>query len=304
MSIVESRQMCIREFNAKLKELWEPYGGCIFPPLDLREQCDKISQPTGLVFFYRPVEGPGQVQPNFAMLNECAQDAIACGLRYTSAKLEVTTVVFKSNGEPMIDYDLNQVTPFESRPCDVIYSQSEVEARKNVNEVRVQLSYIFDEMGRSIPETDEEANRVSGWRDRIEAAMNLLGGIVCDCQNPPPYPDAEGCFGVSESCPIHGPIPGFTPFTGVPSVPPEFSEQVKLNSEAASKFRAEYAEQHSACPNCGRKCEGKTYMGYVVNVADGQVTNADTYQDQNQTDCVCGWKGIVHELVPYRKPDG
>lgn len=35
----------------------------------------------------------------------------------------------------------------------------------------------------------------------------------CDCQNPPPHPDAEGTFHVSESCPIHGTINGFTPFT-------------------------------------------------------------------------------------------
>jgi hypothetical protein len=32
---------------------------------------------------------------------------------------------------------------------------------------------------------------------------------VCDCQNPPPdgEEDAEGCFAVSEMCPVHNAFP-------------------------------------------------------------------------------------------------
>jgi hypothetical protein len=40
----------------------------------------------------------------------------------------------------------------------------------------------------------------------------------CDCAFPPPDPEAEGCFHVSESCPIHGPIHGFVPCTGTPAI--------------------------------------------------------------------------------------
>lgn len=58
---------------------------------------------------------------------------------------------------------------------------------------------------------DDRTTRVGArWRLPIQAS-------ACDCQNPPPCDGAEGIWHVSEDCPIHGPIPWFTPFTATPA---------------------------------------------------------------------------------------
>ena len=53
--------------------------------------------------------------------------------------------------------------------------------------------------------------------------------------------------------------------------------------------RTEYRDAHSACPACGHDDVEQTCGGAVMFRGD---------EDHNHATCPCGWKGIVHELVP------
>lgn len=52
-----------------------------------------------------------------------------------------------------------------------------------------------------------------------------------------------------------------------------------------------YHRMHCVCPKCGGKEIESTTIGYVIH-------DADTGRDENPAFCRCGWKGIVHDLLP------
>ena len=63
-------------------------------------------------------------------------------------------------------------------------------------------------------------------------------------------------------------------------------------SETYSKFMAQYKIDHEVCPECRKREYRSTLMCFVFYSDD-----PDSYQDQNDVSCNCGWKGIVHDLV-------
>lgn len=56
----------------------------------------------------------------------------------------------------------------------------------------------------------------------------------------------------------------------------------------------EYENQHQVCPDCGSKSIESTTIGYIV--PNGDYTN---HKDNNAARCGCGWKGVVHNLLPF-----
>lgn len=57
----------------------------------------------------------------------------------------------------------------------------------------------------------------------------------------------------------------------------------------------DYYERHAVCPNCGG--DGGDMMQTCMGPLCGQ--------DRNHCVCQCGWRGIVHDLVPAGvKQDG
>ncbi len=72
----------------------------------------------------------------------------------------------------------------------------------------------------------------------------------------------------------------------------------------------EYNNQHQACPNCGSNKVYKTLLGgpsvihedYEELLGGPSVIHED-YEDDNRARCdPCGWKGIVHNLLPFTPP--
>ncbi len=49
-----------------------------------------------------------------------------------------------------------------------------------------------------------------------------------------------------------------------------------------------YRKEHEVCPECGEDNYETTCMGFLGG------------QDWNRVRCMCGWKGIGHELVPRK----
>lgn len=52
----------------------------------------------------------------------------------------------------------------------------------------------------------------------------------------------------------------------------------------------EYKKEHVCCPECGSTSLEQTCGGFM-NLQN---------KDENQVNCVCGWKGIVDDLIPDR----
>lgn len=52
-----------------------------------------------------------------------------------------------------------------------------------------------------------------------------------------------------------------------------------------------YYPQHCCCPSCGSNNIETTCVGYKFN-------DIETAKDCNRAICGCGWRGIVHDLVP------
>jgi len=63
------------------------------------------------------------------------------------------------------------------------------------------------------------------------------------------------------------------------------------------EFMAEYNRLHEVCPVCGSNSYSCTLAGYIVNM-----DHPETYKDSNNIECMgCGFKGIVHDLVPKKE---
>ena len=61
-------------------------------------------------------------------------------------------------------------------------------------------------------------------------------------------------------------------------------------------FMSAYRDRHRCCPNCGSRNYTMTLAGFPFNH-----DKPDEYKDRNSCHCLdCGWKGIVHELVPEK----
>jgi hypothetical protein len=55
-----------------------------------------------------------------------------------------------------------------------------------------------------------------------------------------------------------------------------------------------YYLMHCRCPSCGSNNIASTCVGYAFN-------DIETAKDENRAMCGCGWRGIVHDLVPQEK---
>ncbi len=54
----------------------------------------------------------------------------------------------------------------------------------------------------------------------------------------------------------------------------------------------EYRKLHVLCPGCGSEDVAHTCVGHLM-------VNWTRYRDDNRASCAhCGWRGIVHDLVP------
>jgi hypothetical protein len=52
-----------------------------------------------------------------------------------------------------------------------------------------------------------------------------------------------------------------------------------------------YYPKHCCCPSCGSDSIETTCVGYMFE-------DIETAKDGNRATCGCGWRGIVHDLVP------
>ena len=61
-----------------------------------------------------------------------------------------------------------------------------------------------------------------------------------------------------------------------------------------SEFYKKYRNEHYCCPKCHSKCYESTLVAYILDEK-----HPELYKDRNTIDCcVCGWKGIYHQLIP------
>ena len=64
---------------------------------------------------------------------------------------------------------------------------------------------------------------------------------------------------------------------------------------AQKEMFRKYNENHRRCPDCSGLELETTLMGCI------QMT--DDHVDSNYAYCSCGWKGIVHDLLPFNHVD-
>jgi hypothetical protein len=60
-----------------------------------------------------------------------------------------------------------------------------------------------------------------------------------------------------------------------------------------SELYAEYGRLHAVCPECGGKGLTSTLMGFGL-----MAQSVEEMEDPNHVDCMCGWSGRGHDLVP------
>ena len=61
--------------------------------------------------------------------------------------------------------------------------------------------------------------------------------------------------------------------------------------------RDHYYRMRRCCPRCKGKRIYQTYVGYVFDF-----DHPESFRDDNEATCQgCGWKGVVHDLVPEGK---
>jgi|JI10StandDraft_1071094.scaffolds.fasta_scaffold793794_2 hypothetical protein len=61
-----------------------------------------------------------------------------------------------------------------------------------------------------------------------------------------------------------------------------------------AELMALYYPQHCCCPTCGGCNLETTCVGYMFK-------DLETAEDSNKATCECGWRGIVHDLVPAKE---
>lgn len=55
-----------------------------------------------------------------------------------------------------------------------------------------------------------------------------------------------------------------------------------------------YSKAHQRCPQCkATRSTTQTYVGYIMVIG-----SEDQHRDKNEAVCRCGWKGIVHDMLP------
>ena len=100
------------------------------------------------------------------------------------------------------------------------------------------------------------------------------------------------------TCP--NPRVDFFPLPGLPPVTiQEFETEAELDAFLVGlgyKTRRMYYNEHRVCPRCRNETYSTTYVGFVA------VTGMyHDFQDENQIECKCGFKGITHDLVPKKE---
>ena len=68
----------------------------------------------------------------------------------------------------------------------------------------------------------------------------------------------------------------------------------KLSGKLRWEIYKEYNLLHRHCPECGSGEITSTCIGFMF-------IDLETAYDSNKADCVCGWEGIVHNLVSSEK---
>lgn len=64
----------------------------------------------------------------------------------------------------------------------------------------------------------------------------------------------------------------------------------------AEAYRA-YRKLHERCPQCGGNNIETTCVGYIM-------ADPSTYENRNRATCQCGWRGVVHDMVPEKIESG
>ena len=86
----------------------------------------------------------------------------------------------------------------------------------------------------------------------------------------------------------------YAPLYTPPSAGMTQAELDKVNT-AVTLFYRKYHREHEACPCCGSTHIGSTLLAFVLTVG-----KEDEYRDANSCHCKCGWRGIIHDLVPVK----
>ena len=75
-----------------------------------------------------------------------------------------------------------------------------------------------------------------------------------------------------------------------------FTVSISKPALVYSAFLNKYRRIHKYCPRCGSGRISRTVVGFPFDP-----NNKTAYKDKNRATCdFCGWKGIVHDLVPGR----
>ena len=92
---------------------------------------------------------------------------------------------------------------------------------------------------------------------------------------------------------VHKSAPAEPGFVYAPFVMCEHTEEtLKEYNDIMDKYRA----QHRCCPICSSRNYSTTLVGFFLDA-----NHPDDYKDRNSVHCLdCGWKGIVHDLVPEK----
>jgi hypothetical protein len=60
------------------------------------------------------------------------------------------------------------------------------------------------------------------------------------------------------------------------------------------EYMEQYHKEHYCCPVCQSKNYSCTMVGFIYDPG-----HPEDYKDSNSVHCyTCGWKGVVHDLVP------
>lgn len=92
----------LTEFEDHLRALWSSYGGGPVAPESLLTQLKNMSTLTGLLFYYTPMIDAGPICVDLLPVNDSRADALACGLPYTTARLQCVPVMRTAKGEYLI----------------------------------------------------------------------------------------------------------------------------------------------------------------------------------------------------------
>lgn len=90
--------------------------------------------------------------------------------------------------------------------------------------------------------------------------------------------------------------PIYMPLENVQCINNMTEKQIRDLDPEYYDFMEQYHKEHACCPKCGSKHHSSTLVGYLFNSQ-----HPEKYKDMNSVTCIdCGWKGVVHQMVPEK----